>query len=410
MTRLMQRPVIAAGLLSLSASLAAQNIPKRPPLNGADTNQAAAYYSYGLDQLQQDPHKAADAFFWAARIDPTWAKPLYAGRIAFLMGADDQFVIGYMSGKRNYTRSKDGQRIDSLELHARMLDPFLERDLDKDLMLRWVRALYDQAQKSDGGSDDRAETQRFQYYVEQYWRTDAPPDMKAMIAVSEHRFPDALDQYREALRQDRDHQAEIHEARARVFYLMGNSDSARAEMTIAIAKLREKDVKDFVWLYESKAVLEHFIGLTFERQNQIAPAREAYGRALQEDLSYYPAHMRLGSIALATGDTAAALSEMDLAAQINNVEPGLQATYGTVLAQTGHIPEAQQHLHRAVELDPYYANSYYVLGRVDEFAGKAADAAGDYRDYLGHTRAQDPRIAEVQRRLAGLTGGATPNQ
>jgi tetratricopeptide (TPR) repeat protein len=403
-------PVFAAGLASLAVSLAAQNVPRRPPLNGADTNQAAAYYSYGLSMLQQDPQKAADAFYWASRIDPSWAQPLYAGRIAFLVGADDQFVIGYMDGKRSYTRSKEARRIDSLELRARMLDPFMNRELDKDLLLRYVRALYDEAQKSDGGTDDRAQTLQFQYYVERYWRTDAPPGMKAELAVSERRYPDALEAYREALRDDRDHQAEIHEARARVFYLMGNSDSARAEMTQAIARLREKDTKDFVWLYESKAVLEHFIGLTYERQNQIDPAREAYGRALQEDLSYYPAHMRLGTIALSAGDTAAALSEMDLAAQINNDEPVLQATYGTILAQAGRLPEAQQHLHRAVELDPFYANSYYVLGRVDEFAGKSTDAAGDYRAYLGHARAQDPRVAEVQRRLAGLTGAAAPNQ
>lgn len=403
-------PVLAAGLVSLAVSLVAQNVPKRPPLNGADTNQAAAYYSYGLSMLQQDPQKAADAFYWASRIDPAWAQPLYAGRIAFLMGSDDPFVIGYMDGNRNYTRSKEARRIDSLELRARMLDPFMERDLDKDLQLRYMRALYDEAQKSDGGADDRTQTLRFQYYVERYWRTDAPPGMKAELAVSEHRLPDALNLYREALSQDRDHRAEIHEARARIFYVMGNGDSARAEMEQAIAKLREKDAKDFVWLYESKAVLEHFIGLTYERQNQIGPAREAYGRALQEDLSYYPAHIRLGTIALSAGDTATALSEMDLAAQINNDEPVLQATYGTILAQAGHIPEAQQHLHRSVELDPFYANPYYVMGRIDEFAGKPSDAAGDYRAYLGHTRAQDPRIADVQRRLAGLTGTATTNQ
>ena len=408
MTRTILLPVFVSGLLSMS--LAGQNIPKRPPLNGADTNQAAAYYQYGLSMLQQDPPKASDAFYWAARIDPTWAQPLYAGRIAFLMGADDQFVIGYMDGKRSYTRSKDARRIDSLELRARMLDPFMERDLDKDLQLRYLRALYDEFQKSDGGADDQTQTLRFQYFVERYWRTDAPPAQKAMVAVSERHFPDALNLYREALSQDRDHQAEIHEARARIFYVMGNGDSARAEMEQAIAKLREKDAKDFVWLYESKAVLEHFVGLTYERQDQIGPAREAYGRALQEDLSYFPAHMRLGSVALSAGDTATALSEMDLAAQIKDDDPGLQATYGTVLAQTGHIPEAEQHLHRAVELDPYYANSYYVLGRVDEFSGKAADAVGDYRAYLGHTRAQDPRIADVQRRLAGLSTAAGPNR
>jgi hypothetical protein len=59
---------------------------------------------------------------------------------------------------------------------------------------------------------------------------------------------------------------------------------------------------------------------------------------------------------------------------------------------------------------PKAADAFYVLGRVDEFAGKAADAVGDYRAYLGHTRAQDPRIADVQRRLAGLSTAAGPNR
>jgi tetratricopeptide (TPR) repeat protein len=400
----------SGGLFALSLALSAQNIPKRPQLEvGTDSNQATAYYSYGMTMLQQDPRKAADAFFWAARIDPTWAQPLYAQRIALLMASDDQFVIGYIDGKKNYTHSKDARHFDSLELHARMLDPFLNRELDKDLLLRYVRAEYDLYQKSDGGAEDRAETQQFQYYVERYWRTDAPPRMKAMLALSDHRFPDALEQYRQALSQDRDRVAEIHEERAQVFYLMGNGDSARAEMEQSLAKLRQKDAKDFVFLYESKAVLEHFIGLTYERQGQLAQAREAYGRALQEDLSYYPAHMRLGTIALAAGDTTTALSEMDLAAQIRDDEPWVQTTYATVLAQSGHLPEADQHLRHAVELDPYYATSYYVLGRVAEFAGKPADAIGDYRAFLGHTRAQDPRVAEVTRRMADLATAAGSN-
>ena len=59
-------------LFALPASLHAQNAPKRPRLvAGADTNAASAYYAQGLRLIQIQPRGAADAFFWAAQLDPT---------------------------------------------------------------------------------------------------------------------------------------------------------------------------------------------------------------------------------------------------------------------------------------------------------------------------------------------------
>ncbi len=391
---------VSVDFLDVRSTLQAQTVPKRPVLAAnVDTNSALAYYSYGSFELRRNPTAAANAFYWAARLDPTWGQPLYARRIALILASDDLFVTGYMDGVKSFTRSPAGRRIDSLELRARMVSPLLHREFDKDLLLRYVRAQLNLAQR---GGVDPTLTMEWEFYLQAYWRTRAPPLLRAMLASSERRFPEALNLYRLAIKDSPDMAGEIHVARARIFFLIESLDSARAEMQSAIDELREQDATDFVYLYESKAVLEYALGLIYEESGQIGPAREAYARALQEDLSYYPAHMRLALLALQEGDTTTAVSEMDLATQIKDDDPWTQATYGTTLAQAGRLEEANQHLRRAVEVDPYFAFPYYVLGRLAEVSASPEDAVTHYQAYLARVEAQEPRIGDVRRRLADL--------
>lgn len=386
-------------LLAAPAALPAQGVPKRPTLDAdADTNSAADYYDYGMANLTKYPQRAADGFYWASQIDPTWAQPLYARRVALILASADPFVIGYLNGERGISHSKDSRHLDSLELHARMLNPFFRRVLEKELVMRFLEAQYNFV----NGTATGVERETFHYYAEQYWRTNASPYMRAILAVSDNRLSQALRLYHDALSQGRRAGAEIHMARGELFYSMGNDDSARVELQQGLDSLRGREAKDFVYLYESKSVFEHGIGLIDERSGLIEQAREAYARALREDLSYYPAHLRLGLLALAEGDTTTALSELDLAAQIKEDEPLVQTTYGVVLIEVGHLEEADRHLHRAVELAPFYAAPYYALGRVAQMAHRPADAVRHYLAYLARVVAQEPRAAEVRARLAEL--------
>ena len=109
----MFRPVVAlrlaATLLLLvagpGASLGAQSkktkgdeAPPRPRFTIArDSNSAAAYYYHGLQVLGKKPYEAADAFYWAARLDPQWADPIYARRVALLMKYETSLVSYVMS-------------------------------------------------------------------------------------------------------------------------------------------------------------------------------------------------------------------------------------------------------------------------------------------------------------------------
>ena len=379
-------------------------VPKRPDLGaGADTNFAPDYYTYGVSKLERDPERAAAAFYWAARIDPAWAQPLYARRVALFL-ADPRLLVGYLNGNRRYVESKEARSIDSLELRALTLDPFLTRNLDKQLIVAYLRALFQEELRQSGEEMDAAHAVRFDYFMEKYLRNDARERVRARMAMAEDRVPEALDLYRKALPQEPEDRAGIHVERARAFYTLGNQDSTRAELSRALEELRNKDQKALVYVYQSKALLEHCIGLTYETKAQFEPAREAYGRALQEDLSYYPAHVRLGSVALAAGDTASALSELDLAVQIKGDDPWVRATYGTTLAQTNRSAAAIEQLRKAIELEPFYPGPYYILGRVEELAGKSADAAEGYKGYLAHASSQDARVADVKQRLAALGG------
>jgi hypothetical protein len=77
---LSSRSLLVVALMAAAhvAFAQAKNEPKRPRLAaGADTNDARAYYDHGLAKIERDPAEAADAFYWATRINPGVADAYY---------------------------------------------------------------------------------------------------------------------------------------------------------------------------------------------------------------------------------------------------------------------------------------------------------------------------------------------
>jgi tetratricopeptide (TPR) repeat protein len=187
--------------------------------------------------------------------------------------------------------------------------------------------------------------------------------------------------------------------RGRLFFQLGQPDSALSELTLAVDELRKRDAKDLVYVYQSKALFEHSIGLVYERLGDPAKAREAYGRALQEDLGYSPAHVRLGYMAIDSKDTAAALSEFDLAVQLRPQDSALRFQYGYLLGEAGNDADAEVQLRKALELNAWYAASHYALGRVHERRGKAVEAAQSFKNFLALASRNDLRRADALKRI-----------
>jgi len=71
--------LVLAAALTLQGQDSKKREPKRPKLDaGRDTNSAGAYHQHGMLHLAKRPQVAADAFYWAARLDPSIAEPCTA--------------------------------------------------------------------------------------------------------------------------------------------------------------------------------------------------------------------------------------------------------------------------------------------------------------------------------------------
>lgn len=399
---------LLAVVVLLAPALRAQKTPQtpsRPKLwAGADTNDARSYYQYGVRMIDSKPEESSRAFYWASRIDPSSGEALYAMRTAALMQLNASGLVDYYdySSKK---RKPEFLALDSLLYRAYTINPFLYRSLDRSLTRRIIEAEV----RDENPSVDAAELNlAILKYMQDSRHT-------AWQSYSMGRFPEALEQYAKQLknlertknkRNKRDHEddaSEIHAERARIFYLIGNMDSSLTEMNAAMAGLRERDAKETVILYESKAMYDQSLGMIHEQAKHFDLARESYAHALEEDLSYFSAHTKLAMLQLAQGDTTSALTEMDLAVQLQPNDPVLRYNYATVLIRARRDGEAATQLTKAIAADPFYPAPHFLLARIADVEQYTEDAVKEYQQYISLTTKTDPQVAAAQTRLTALT-------
>ncbi len=404
--------VVMAVAALVAPALAAQKdpkIPTRPRLDpGADTNDARSYYQYGVRQISSKPEESARAFYWASRIDPSSGEALYAMRAAGLMAMSTDALVDYLdySAKK---RKPEYLALDSLLYRAYTINPFLYRSLDQQLTRRILEAEI----RNENPSIDGAELNLFILRVLQ----DARQTAWQSYALA--RFPEALDDYARQLkaldktknkRNTREHEddaSEIHAERSRIFYLIGNMDSALTEMTAAMRGLSERDAKESVILYESKAMYDESLGMIHERAKHPDLAREAYAHALEEDLAYYAAHAKMASLQLEQGDTASAITEMELAVQLQPNDPVLLYDYAMTLVRARRDGEAATQLGKSAAADPYYAPPHMLLARMADVEQYTDDAVKEYQIFLSLAARSDPQVELAKTRLAALSTAST---
>jgi len=398
-------PLALAGLCLAAAPAHAQRgrgpdlAPRRPVLGAAaDTNSAMGYYAHGLNTINREPAEAAASFYWASRLNPGWSDALYGEYVARLLMDKDR-LVDYMRGQRSTLRLREIQHIDSLYAQARTIDPFMVRRFDQVMLRTWLQTWAENTIRRDNpaGGDAAAIAHWIDTTLMQ-----GDDYLRAWLAASEGRNESAVTAYERAIQQSR-HRSGLRADLARVQYHMGTLPAALASMQQAITEWRKEDAEDrIIILYQNKAVLEHSVGVIHEARQDVAAAREAYGRALQEDIAYYPAHQRLSALALAAGDTASAISEMDLAVQLAPENPTLHMSHGMLLAGALRYDEALKEFEKAREINPDYAAPHFVIARMYDGSGMREEAIAAYRAWMSHASRTEPQMDPVRQRVEQL--------
>jgi tetratricopeptide (TPR) repeat protein len=354
--------------LAVAASLGGQGSkakePKRPKLDsGRDTNSAASYYQYGMQHLSDRSEKAADAFYWAARLEPSGAEPWYGRWAALLLALQHRDMFAVIDEDSRF--SKDVSRIDSLRYEALLREPLIYTKLDAVLARDFFQAI-SEATEGEVTEVDLAMV--------------PDPALKGWLAYGSGRFAEAVKQYGVAIAHKPKAHG-LHAGRARAFIPLLAYDSAAAEFE-GERMIEQSGESTLVRVYNSREMLEYSIGRVREIQGKTAAARDAYGQALVENLAFYPGHTALARLALAANDTATALKEYDQAVQLAPNRADMRYVYGALLLSRRQFDEAAEQFRLAVEAEPYYVKPYFPLAYIREGQGKDSLAIAYYERFI----------------------------
>jgi len=342
----------------------------------ADTNAASAYYQFAepLVRFGQQLDTAEMALYWASRLDPAWPDPIFARAMVLLRALQhDAFETWLKTRSIKAARHvgltpRQVQLVDSLMRIAWARNPFLYTGLEFPQVD--PRRLGDPVQ---GGS--------LAYGTRQFARAES------LFAVALRKHPEDVG---------------VRIYRAQALFFLGRYDSTVVELAAARDSVRGRADVRMSAVPISGEMFEYAIGIVRVQQDDFPAARAAFERALTANLGFYWAHARLAGAALALGDTATALAELDLAVQLEDRDPVLRLYYGAVLHAARKLEPAVLQLRKAIELDLYYAAPYYWLAAAYAAQGRRQDAIEQYRSFVARAAQTDPDRARAARALATL--------
>lgn len=349
--------------------------PRRPALHPqADTNDANAYFRFGLVNLAYRPDSAAAAFYWTTQLDPWRADAYYARAVALLRSLWGPNHVQRWLPKRRL-RENEIQVVDSLNRIAYELSPFIDR------------------------IHDHLVGPPVNFFICDRVRDQVAAGICFLQAGT---FAASVRKLTAALSKD-PKQIPLHYLRAQAYYQMGHFDSAAIDLGVLADSLGRRQENELTAFYISRATIYYAQGMAYTQVDDTAAARGAYERALVEDLGFYMASVRLAGRALATGDTAAALNHLAHAVSVSPDNAPLRMYYGIILSTRNQQSEAREQFLKATEISPHYAQPYMHLGRVLEDTDRSR-AVASYDAFLWRSAKSDSSRAWVERRLRRLVG------
>ncbi|HYW10316.1 MAG TPA: tetratricopeptide repeat protein [Longimicrobium sp.] len=228
----------------------------------------------------------------------------------------------------------------------------------------------------------------------------------AFVNYGEGDFAEAAQQFGSVVRGNPGRNVRFRHWRALSFVGAGELDSAAVEITELLRVLRASDAQRLAYNYESKAMYEYALGMLHEAGNRPAEARRAFERALEEDLSMYPARAGLARLSLRERKSAEAVEHLAQAVELAPGDAVMHLEYGNALMSANRRDDAIPQYQRAIALEPFFADPYLRLGIALQNAAQREGALAACRAYLERApRRQQVEIRRVNERMAQLQSG-----
>lgn len=371
-----------------------------------DTNDAMTYYQAGVASLDADPAGSAASFYWASRINPSWAEPYFGRWFALTQAAQRTAVLKkQVKEHKNDPLVPDStlKHLDSLVILADIHDPFFDEKvaleaesnnthaelaLANSLRNKAIRE-YDQEQMSEGeppfmGAHDlKLEHSWYGSYVDRHFDS-ASADLAKLIK----KHPDYI---------------QLYTYRAKAQYYLKQYDSAAATLGLAAGQIEKRDTTKLLPAYISREMLTYSIAMANRQGHRDSAAKANFQLTVTQNLGFHMAHLHLASQALDAHDTTTALNEAQIAAQIRPDDPLVQLFLGYSLVNAGRVNDGIDHLRQATTVDPYYSLPYFYLGQALEQARNDSAAVTAYRGYLAHAARHEAMRQSAEDAVAALT-------
>jgi tetratricopeptide (TPR) repeat protein len=134
------------------------------------------------------------------------------------------------------------------------------------------------------------------------------------------------------------------------------------------------------------ADVQYNLGLLYQAHGREEDARRCFARALQINPRYFQARTSLTQSLLRGGEHRRALEALEPLVRQGVRSADLLVQKAEAHLALGEVPLALRELERAVEVNPGYARTFYVLGQVHRRQGLKRKAQEAWRQYLERTR------------------------
>jgi tetratricopeptide (TPR) repeat protein len=373
-----------------------------------DTNDARLYYAAGIAaaRLHVDPTDASAAFYWASRIDPSWAEPYFARWYVLRVAAEQRVRVRPGAPRPAPLPHAVLLSIDSLILVAYARNPFLDdglvmHDLSRNAINRIATARNAHRAVVERENDYRM--REGEAPLLETWTT-TPAPRAWYIAYGARQFDSASSQLAPLIKKNPDNIG-LYVYRAKALFFMRQYDSAANVLRVAVDRITHMDSVKTLPIYISKEQLVYSIGMAYQFAREDSAARETYQQTVTENLGSYMGHLHLANSALAVRDTATAITEGRMAAEIRPDDPVVQLFLGYTLLQARQDADAATQLGLAVRADSSYALPYMYLGEAYMMQHDTANAIAALRGYIARSRADQTEFREGAQAAITALGG-----